>query len=114
MRQFYYSHHIFMCQNVRTDGRKSCNGDGRAAELREYAKDRTRQMGLRRAGGARINQAGCLGRCAEGPCMVIYPEGIWYRYESREDVDEILQEHVANGRPVSRLRLDPQEGEGNP
>lgn len=106
MRQFYYSHHVFMCQNVREDGRQCCNGDGRAAELREYAKDRTRELGLRRAGGTRINQAGCLGRCAEGPCLVIYPEGVWYRYESQEDIDEILEEHVLNGRPVARLRLD--------
>ncbi|MFA9459608.1 (2Fe-2S) ferredoxin domain-containing protein [Thiohalorhabdus sp. Cl-TMA] len=106
MSQFYYSHHIFMCQNVRTDGRDCCNSDGRAGELRQYAKDRAGEWGLKKPGGVRVNQAGCLGRCSEGPCMVIYPEGIWYRYQSAEDIDEILFEHIMNGEPVTRLRLD--------
>ena len=106
MRQFYYSHHIFMCTNARTDGRDSCNADGRAAELRAYAKDRSKEWGLKVPGGVRVNQAGCLGRCSEGPCMVVYPEGTWYRYESEEDIDEILFDHVMNGHPVARLRLD--------
>jgi len=106
MSQFYYSHHIFMCQNVRTDGRECCNGDGRAAELRDYAKDRVREWGLKKPGGLRVNKAGCMDRCGEGPCMVIYPEGVWYRYETEEDIDEILFEHVMNGEPVARLRLD--------
>ena len=110
MRQLYYSYHIFMCQNLRADGRKSCNGDGRAEQLREYAKDRARALGLRKRGGVRVNQAGCLGRCAEGPCMVIYPEGVWYRYQGSGDIDQILEEHVLNGRPVARLQLDPVEG----
>lgn len=106
MRQFYYSHHLFMCQNVRDDGRPCCNADGRATELRNYAKDRAKEWGLKVPGGVRVNQAGCLGRCGEGPCLVIYPEGVWYRYETQEDIDEILFEHVMNGHPVDRLRLD--------
>ncbi|MFP4561176.1 MAG: (2Fe-2S) ferredoxin domain-containing protein [Thiohalorhabdus sp.] len=106
MRQFYYSHHIFMCLNARTEGRRSCNGDGRAAELRQYAKERVDEWGLKKPGGVRVNQAGCLGRCSEGPCLVIYPEGVWYRYQTAEDIDEILFEHVMNGEPVTRLRLD--------
>lgn len=106
MRQFYYSHHIFICQNVRTDGRESCNADGLAAELRQYAKERVEEWGLKKPGGVRVNKAGCLGRCSEGPCMVIYPDGTWYRYRSREDIDEILFEHVMNGHPVERLRLE--------
>lgn len=106
MRQFYYSHHIFMCQNVRTDGQPCCNADGRATELRDHAKDRTKEWGLKGPGGVRVNQAGCLGRCGEGPCMVVYPEGVWYRYADEEDIDEILFEHVMNGNAVGRLRLD--------
>ena len=39
----------------------------------------------------RINSSGCLDRCELGPTMVIYPEGVWYHVETREDVDEILQ-----------------------
>jgi (2Fe-2S) ferredoxin len=35
--------------------------------------------------------------------MVIYPEGIWYRYIDQEDVDEIIEEHLLKGITVSRL-----------
>jgi (2Fe-2S) ferredoxin len=36
---------------------------------------------------------------------VIYPEGTWYTYVDKEDLEEILQEHLINGRVVERLRL---------
>jgi (2Fe-2S) ferredoxin len=55
----------------------------------------------------RINKSGCLDRCELGPVMVIYPEGIWYHYQSREDIDEILEHHVIGGEPVWRLMLQP-------
>ena len=37
--------------------------------------------------------------------MVIYPEGVWYSYASKEDIDEILQTHIVEGGRVTRLRL---------
>ena len=53
----------------------------------------------------RINHAGCFNVCEHGPVMVIYPEGIWYRYESESDIEDILRSHVVGGVPVERLRL---------
>jgi (2Fe-2S) ferredoxin len=41
--------------------------------------------------------------------MVIYPEGVWYRYESTEDLDEILQTHLIEGGRVERLMLQPDQ-----
>jgi (2Fe-2S) ferredoxin len=105
MRQYYYSHHLFFCQNVREGDRKSCNADGEAERLRQYAKDRISEWGLKKPGGVRVNQAGCLGRCSDGPLLVVYPEGVWYQYHSEEDIDEILFEHVMNGEIVERLVL---------
>jgi (2Fe-2S) ferredoxin len=49
--------------------------------------------------------AGCLDRCDEGPVMVVYPEEVWYTYVDQEDVDEIVQEHLVNGRVVERLKI---------
>ena len=46
-----------------------------------------------------------MDRCAEGPVLVVYPEGTWYTYVDRSDIDEILQEHLVGGRVVERLRL---------
>jgi (2Fe-2S) ferredoxin len=37
--------------------------------------------------------------------MVIYPEAVWYSYIDREDIDEIIEEHLKNGRVVERLRI---------
>ena len=98
----YYRHHVFFCCNQRDDGRPCCNAKG-ASGLRDYAKQRAKELDL--AGGVRINQAGCLDRCEEGPCIVVYPEAVWYTYVDRADIDEIIEEHLQNGRVVERLRI---------
>jgi (2Fe-2S) ferredoxin len=36
---------------------------------------------------------------------VVYPEGVWYTYVDRDDIDEIIDSHLVNGRVVERLRL---------
>ena len=104
MRMSYYKQHVFFCTNQREDGTACCQ-DHNAQELREYFKQKAKAAKLTRPGGIRINKAGCMGRCAQGPVMVIYPEGIWYRYESEEDLDEILEQHLLNGQAVERLRI---------
>ena len=38
--------------------------------------------------------------------MVIYPEGVWYKFESEEDIDEILRTHIIAGQRVERLALN--------
>ncbi len=53
----------------------------------------------------RINTAGCLDRCEFGPVLVVYPEEIWYSYLDRKDIDEIIEQHLTNGRVVERLLL---------
>jgi (2Fe-2S) ferredoxin len=52
--------------------------------------------------------AGCLDRCELGPCVVVYPEGIWYRVGSTEDVDTVLAAHVRDGGRVRQLMLPPE------
>lgn len=102
----FYKHHVFFCCNQREAGapRGCCNDKG-ATRLRDYAKQRVKQLGLAGEGKVRINQAGCLDRCELGPCVVVYPEGVWYRYLDEEDVDEIIDSHLQNGRIVERLKL---------
>ena len=100
----YYTKHVFFCCNRRDGGRVCCNDKG-ATEMREYAKKRVQELSLSGAGNVRVNQAGCLDRCEEGPCMVVYPEGVWYTYIDRSDVDEIIEEHLQYGRIVKRLTM---------
>jgi len=100
----HFNHHVFFCCNQRNDGRACCNDRG-AQQLRDYAKQRVKELGLAGPGKARINQAGCLDRCEEGPVIVVYPEAVWYTYVDREDIDEIIEEHLRHGRVVERLRI---------
>lgn len=103
----FYQRHLFMCLNQRDDG-KPCCATFNAQEGRDYLKRRAKEAGIHGAGDIRVNTAGCLGRCEEGPVIVIYPEAVWYTYVDREDLDEIFIEHLQNGRIVERLRLKPK------
>jgi (2Fe-2S) ferredoxin len=100
----FYNSHVFVCTNRRPDGHKrgSCAAKGSEA-IRDYMKARAKELGLQRV---RINSAGCLDRCEEGPCTVIYTEGVWYRIATREEADAVLERHVRDGGRVPELQLD--------
>ncbi len=100
----YYRYHVFFCVNRRDDG-SICCANHQAQAVRDYAKEKIKSLGLDGKGGIRINNAGCLDRCDEGPVAVIYPEGRWYTYVDKEDVDEIIDQHLIQGRIVERLRI---------
>jgi len=100
----YYKHHVFFCCNQREAPETCCNNQG-ASSLQTYAKEQIKALGLAGEGLVRINKAGCLGRCDDGPVLVVYPEGTWYTYVDQEDIDEIIQEHLKNGRIVERLKI---------
>ena len=99
----FYAAHLFVCCNRRPDGHKrgSCAAAG-SEKLRDYMKARAKEMGL---GKVRVNLAGCLDRCELGPCLVIYPEGIWYKLGSPADVDAVLERHIRDGGRVPELML---------
>jgi len=102
----YYRKHVFFCTNDRgaEADRPSCNRCGSEA-MREYAKKRVKELGQAGAGLIRVNSAGCLDRCEEGPVCVVYPEGTWYTYVDESDVDEIIESHLLGGKPVERLKI---------
>ncbi|PUA18369.1 ferredoxin [Glaciimonas sp. PCH181] len=91
--------------NERPPGdRVSCAHSG-AQAAQEHAKRRIKGLGLAGDGKVRINKAGCLERCEEGPTLVIYPEGVWYTYVDTEDIDEIIDVHIVGGKIVERLKI---------
>ena len=102
----YYQQHVFFCTNQRNDGRRCCEDAG-ASDLRAYAKAKIKQMGLSGRGKVRMNTAGCLDRCGQGPVMVVYPDETWYSYQNEADIDEIIEQHIVKGRKVARLLLEP-------
>lgn len=86
---------------------KACCEDHHASAFRDYAAQQLDAMGLLGPGLYRVNKSGCLGQCDLGPVLVIYPEGVWYTYETKEDIDEIITRHLINGEIIQRLRIDP-------
>jgi (2Fe-2S) ferredoxin len=105
----YYQHHVFFCLNQRSNGEACCaQHDAQAAF--DHCKSLVKAEGLAGPGGVRINKAGCLDRCAGGPVAVVYPEAVWYTYVDHSDIDEIVAEHLKNGRVVERLLLPPDVG----
>ncbi|MFO7580655.1 (2Fe-2S) ferredoxin domain-containing protein [Nitrosomonas halophila] len=100
----YYRHHVFFCVNQRSNGEPCCN-DFQAQAMRDYAKSRIKALGLSGRSKVRINNAGCLDRCNEGPVIVVYPEEVWYTYVDQEDIDEIIESHLQNGQVVERLKI---------
>jgi len=100
----FYRRHVFFCVNQREPGETCCANFG-SQKMRDYAKQRIKDLGLHGAGDLRINMAGCLGRCEQGPVIVVYPEEVWYTYVDEEDIDEIIEEHLLNGRVVERLKI---------
>ncbi len=104
----YYRHHIFFCLNQRENEAACAQHDAQAAF--DHCKARVKAAGLAGPGGVRVNKAGCLDRCAGGPVAVVYPEAVWYTFVDSADIDEIVQSHLVDGRPVERLMLPSSVG----
>ena len=100
----HFDTHVFVCCNRRPDGhsRGSCAAKG-SEKLMDYMKARAKELGLSRI---RVNAAGCLDRCEHGPCVVIYPSGIWYRVQTTADVDAVLERHVVLQERAPHLMVD--------
>lgn len=98
-----YDIHIFICVNQRTGSDKlSCgeaHGLALVAEFKKQIKDLKINLKIR------ANKSGCLGICDFGPTVAVYPEGIFYVGVAQNDVQEIIQSHIVNKKPVQRLLL---------
>lgn len=104
MTETYYSHHVFFCTNQRKKGEDCCE-NFKSLDMRGYMKDRLKEKGLHGPGKVRVSSSGCLGRCELGPVIAIYPEAVWYSWIDETDIDEIIEQHLTNGRQVERLKI---------
>jgi (2Fe-2S) ferredoxin len=77
--------------------------DHGAEQAFDHMKSRVKKLNLNGKGKVRINRAGCLDRCNDGPVMVVYPQAVWYTFVDNDDIDEIIESHLINGKVVERL-----------
>lgn len=101
----HYQKHVFLCINQKAAGKACCANLGGEVFF-DHLKSRLLELELHGPGKIRVSKSGCLGRCHSGPCMVIYPEGIWYRYTSIDDIDAIINGHMLNNQLVEHLLIE--------
>lgn len=100
----YYKRHVFICTNERDDGRECCAGKG-SLDLLKHLKSRLRDLGLSGAGNIAATKSGCLGRCALGPSLIIYPDNVWYSPKTKADIDAIIDQDLVGGKRVEHLLM---------
>jgi (2Fe-2S) ferredoxin len=103
-----YARHVLVC----TGGYCSPNREGRAlyAQLARLLQRESLLFGPRRV---KRGETPCLGVCAGGPIVVVYPEGIWYAGVTPALMERIVVEHLRDGRIVEEAvfhRLDAPPG----
>ena len=98
-------YHVFVCQNERRpeNPETSCIKNGSRAVLDRF-KELRREEKLFKL--MLVTKTGCMGRCSTGPTVVVYPHGVWYMKVEPKDVDEIIESHIKNDKPVKRLLLE--------
>ncbi|MBI3804113.1 MAG: (2Fe-2S) ferredoxin domain-containing protein [Nitrospirae bacterium] len=100
-------YHILVCTTTRPPGnpRGSCGERGSRELLNSFFSEMER---LELFGQILVTESSCLGPCPIGPNVVVYPDGTWYKGVKPADVAEIMEQHIVNGRPVTRLAI-PEE-----
>ncbi len=97
-------YHVFVCSSSRITGQQKgfCFSKDSVSIIQKFMEEiEERELG----GDILVTNTGCLGICNKGPIVIVYPDGVWYKEVTVDDVTEIVEEHFENGRVVSRLEI---------
>ena len=89
-----YRTHLLLC------GSTGCHASG-SQEVKKVLQQEISRHGLDHE--IMLVETGCNGFCAQGPVMVVQPEGIFYQKLKPKDMPYLVEEHFLKGRPVKRL-----------
>jgi len=90
-----YQRHVFLCT-----GPKCCTPEA-GLESWEALKQALSDKGLCAGPSACYRtKVGCLRICTEGPTMVVYPEGTWYHGMTPQRIEQFVQQHLVEGKPI--------------
>lgn len=97
--------HVLVCLNARPPGTpKGCCAEKGSEALFERLKAMVKELGLARR--VIVNRTSCLKHCSRGVTVAVYPENVWYARVTADDLPEIVESHLRDGRPVERLFMD--------
>ena len=94
--------HVLVCTNTRPAGNpKGSCGEKGAEALHDQLKSMVKERGL--AARVIVNRTSCLKHCSQGMTIAIQPENVWYAKVRPEDLEEICDAHLRDGRALERL-----------
>jgi len=97
-------YHVFVCTSSRINGQQKgyCYSKDAVSIVQTFMEEiEMNEL----TDDVMVTNTGCFGICSSGPIVVVYPEGVWYKEVSPDDVPEIVESHFINGKKVERLEI---------